>query len=100
MKRSSQVALLLMGVTGVGASSYALIPRSDCPPATVPGTAAPVASPTACQPGRSHFTSHGSGGNWSRPIFSHSDSSTRIGTSAPSGRGGFGSTGAAHSTGS
>ena len=100
MKRSSQVALLLMGVTGVGASSYALTPRSNCPPPTVTGTAVPGQPAAApCQPGRSHFTSHGSGGYWSRPIFSGSTPSGGH-TSAPSGRGGFGSTGAAHSSGS
>lgn len=51
MKRSSQVALLLMGVTTAGASSYALIPSRDCAapnqPAAIgavnPQTLAPVA---------------------------------------------------------
>ena len=116
MKRSSQVALLLMGVTGVGASSYALAPRRDCPPPRVPGAAAPgarefVAQAPACQPGRSYFTSHGSRGYWSRPIFSsgafestRTVTSTATGPSSGSGpstgRGGFGSTGHGISSGS
>jgi hypothetical protein len=98
MKRSSQVALLLMGVTGVGASSYALTSRGECPPPTLPGAAAPIqgelTSP-ACQSRRSYFTSHGSGGHWSRSIFSSGT------LSEPStARGGFGSTGHAASSGS
>ena len=43
MKRSSQVALLLMGVAGVGASAYAMMPnRQECKPpqsAVAPGSA-------------------------------------------------------------
>jgi hypothetical protein len=46
MKRSSQVALLLMGVAGAGASAYALFPQQDCvapekPAAISPGTVSP-----------------------------------------------------------
>ena len=46
MKRSSQVALLLMGVTSAGASSYALLPPRDC---TAPEKAAAIA-PGAINP--------------------------------------------------
>jgi len=32
MKRSSQIALVLMGATSLGATSYAMAPRTDCVP--------------------------------------------------------------------
>src|ERR1700744_6631109 len=39
-KRSSHVALLLMGTMAVGGGAYALMPRGNCEPAS-PGMAAP-----------------------------------------------------------
>jgi len=52
MKRSSQVALLLMGVTTAGASAYALFPQSDCTAAEKPSAIAPGAvSPRTLAPG-------------------------------------------------
>ena len=30
MKRSSQIALVLMGATSLGATGYAMAPRTDC----------------------------------------------------------------------
>ncbi len=44
MKRSSQVALLLMGTAGVGAATYSMTtPRQDCiAPGTPPGAVAPA----------------------------------------------------------
>jgi len=48
MKRSSQVALLLMGVTGAGAATYSLAPPRACvpdrPAAVAPSTAVPGAA--------------------------------------------------------
>jgi len=82
MKRSSQVALLLMGVSGVGAAGYAMTPSEpDCTPpaqqssvapgaAAIRGAAQPVVNP--CPP-RRHYTSYGRSNynsHWSRPIFS------------------------------
>ena len=43
MKRSSQVALLLMGVTAVGAAGYALMPRNDCGAQRAPAPRCPRA---------------------------------------------------------
>lgn len=83
MKRSSQVALLLMGVGGVGATAYAVTPARDC---TAPAQQSTVASglaatDIAAQPQKqaqdpcpsrrswsSYSSSHG-GSHWSRPIF-------------------------------
>ena len=59
MKRSAQVALLLMGTAGVGAGAYAVTPpRSNCVPAGTPAAqiAPPVPgkpAPEACPPRRS-----------------------------------------------
>jgi hypothetical protein len=44
-KRSSHVALLLMGTFAVGGSAYALMPRQNCQPSS-PGMAAPAVSQT------------------------------------------------------
>jgi len=67
MKRSAQVALLLMGVTGAGASAYALMPPRGCvapekpaamapgainPQILAPGVAAAAAPAVPCEPGR------------------------------------------------
>jgi len=120
MKRSSQVALLLMGVTTAGATSYALIPSRDCaapnkPAAIAPGainsqTLAPAAVP--CDSGRRSWGSRWywnsrSSGNTSgwRSFFSGSSGRTS-GTSSGgigSSRGGFGGFGRSfsmHSSGS
>ena len=52
MKRSSQVALLLMGVTRAGASSYALIPPRGCAAPEKPAAMAPgVINPQTLAPG-------------------------------------------------
>ncbi|MGA9198589.1 MAG: hypothetical protein WB037_26190, partial [Pseudolabrys sp.] len=64
MKRSSHVALLLMGVTTAGASAYALLPTRDCvgpestspgaisPQAIAPGSAAAATPVVPCESGR------------------------------------------------
>ncbi|MCC8960558.1 hypothetical protein H8B02_46345, partial [Bradyrhizobium sp. Pear77] len=43
-KRSSHVALLMMGTLAVGGGAYALMPRQNCQPIqpTPPGVTAPV----------------------------------------------------------
>jgi hypothetical protein len=94
VKRSSHVALLVMGTMAVGGGAYALMPRGNCQPNS-PGMAAP-ASPeaaAACASRSSSGGAHGgSGGWWSHSNFYGSSSS---GTSTASGstettRGGFG----------
>jgi hypothetical protein len=100
MKRSSQVALMLMGVTAVGASGMMLMPRRDCRPPTAAEIAAGAKPDDPCRSsggsssrggssGRSWFFGHGSG--------TGSSSSSEHGSS--SSRGGFGSTGSAHASG-
>jgi len=119
MKRSAQVALLLMGVSGVGAGAYALTPpRNNCVPQGAPPSAMaanPAGAPTAepCPPrrqssgigsSRSHF------GSWSSTSSSTSTPASsagraastvpavgRSGTSGGVSHGGFGSTGHAAS---
>jgi hypothetical protein len=91
MKRSSQVALLLMGTAGLGAGAYAMVPpRKDCiPPGTPPSAVAPAVpgkpALEPCPPRRSgssggyYYRSYWGGGNsshWSRPIFSRSSTTT------------------------
>jgi hypothetical protein len=46
MKRSSQIALLLMGTVGVGGGAYALMPSENCSP-NQPGVAQPGGQPNA-----------------------------------------------------
>jgi hypothetical protein len=63
MKRSSQVALLLMGAAGIGVSAYALSPSErDCVPPGTPPAAAATASKDSkiepCPPRRS-YTNNG-----------------------------------------
>lgn len=123
MKRSAQVALLLMGVGGVGAGAYALMPpRNNCvpqagaqPSAVAPNpTGAPGAEP--CPPrrqggigssGRSYYSSWSGSSNtsgrtsstWWGPIFGsgRSASSTvpAAGRSSSAGGGSFASSGVA-----
>jgi hypothetical protein len=97
VKRSNHVALLVMGTLAVGGGAYALMPRSNCQPAS-PGMAAPaVPQPGAdCAP-RNSSSSGGHGGSWSsRSSFFSGDSSSGGGSSSASSsgsvsRGGFGS---------
>ena len=103
VKRSSHVALLVMGTIAVGTTTYTLMPRQSCEPPP-PGTA-PAQTSTACS---SRSSSGGSGGSrWSsRSSFFSSDSATHSssGASSDSGsggvtRGGFGSFGHGFSSG-
>ena len=90
MKRSAQVALLLMGVTGAGASAYAILPPRACtapdkPAALAPGavnpqTLAPGVAP-AVQPAapcvRSRYSSWGYRSYWSSRSYSYNSSTTQ-----------------------
>jgi len=92
LKRSSHVALLVMGTLAVGGTAYTLMPRQSCEPAS-PAMAAPALSQsdTACTDRRSSGGGgRGGGGGSSR---SSDDSSGRSSSEARSGvtRGGFGS---------
>jgi hypothetical protein len=101
-KRSSHVALLLMGTLAVGGGAYALMPSESCQPSLPSGVATPggAATSTECQPRNSSsgHSSGGSGGSYSRSNFfsggSSSGSSSSGGSESSSSgvqRGGFGS---------
>jgi hypothetical protein len=125
MKRSGQIALVLMGATAVGASSYALTPsRTECAQPNSPAARPPVAgSPAApqgnqpCRETRRWWSSSGHGGgssgssawrrstqvNTSTALHSPGGAITSAGhssTSTLAARGGFGSTGHGYSSGS
>ncbi|MGV7218689.1 hypothetical protein [Bradyrhizobium sp. UFLA05-112] len=95
VKRSGQVALLVMGTIAVGTTAYTLMPRQNCDP-PAPGIAEPAQPNTACT---SRGSSGGGSSHWSsRSSFFSSDSSSHSssGGSSDSGtsgvtRGGFGS---------
>src|SRR6202042_566658 len=95
VKRSSHVALLLMGTFAVGGGAYALMPRENCQP-PAPGVAAPAAPQAGAdcaQRGSTSSGGHGgSGSSWSRTSFFSSDSSSSnrasSGTSSDSGSSG------------
>ena len=100
VKRSSHVALLLMGTFAIGGSAYGLMPSEKCE--TRPGMAAPSGFQTSAEcPPRGSSSSSGRGwwGGSSRSNFFSSDSSSSrspSGTLSDSGsrgvtRGGFGS---------
>jgi hypothetical protein len=100
-KRSSHVALLVMGTLAVGGGAYALMPSQKCqpPPPPAPGMAVPVepATGTGCTT-RTSYSGSGSSGSSGRYSFFGSDSSGRGSSSGPSTpasgsvtRGGFGS---------
>jgi hypothetical protein len=104
MKRSSQVALLLMGTVAVGGGAYALMPSENCPP-NQPGVVQPGGQQNQnCN--RSWRSSGGSSGGYgytsSHPSSSssssylsgsgsQSSSSGIHGNSGSIARGGFGS---------
>jgi hypothetical protein len=91
LKRSSHVALLVMGTLAVGGAAYTLMPRQSCEPAS-PGLAAPALSQSdvACTDRRWSGGGSGGGGGSSR---SSADTSAGSSAEARSGvtRGGFGS---------
>src|ERR1700744_2237995 len=97
-KRSSHVALLLMGTMAVGGGAYALMPRGSCEPSS-PGMAAPAVAQQAADCSRTSSWGGGHGGSWSsRSSFFSSDTGTShasSGSTPDSGsngvtRGGFG----------
>jgi hypothetical protein len=84
MKRSSQVSLVLMTVTGIGAGAYALAPNGGCrqsEPKAVPSDAS-----QGCQ------SSHGSGHGF-HAFSSGSGSSGATPAADTTSRGGFGGIG-------
>jgi hypothetical protein len=103
MKRSGQVALVLMGVTGAtAAGAYMLPARPECPapqpapvrdimdlgkPAVQQGVAAPGAQPAVQQPCRSSGSSGSRGWHW----YSHSNSYSSYGRPSNSTSVGFAS---------
>ena len=99
VKRSSHVALLLMGAFAVGGGAYALTPSENCEP-NRPAMAADLQSNAGCKPrGTSSGGGHSWSGGWSsRSSFFSSDTASNrssSGTSSDSGsgnvtRGGFG----------
>ena len=99
MKRSTQVALLLMGAAGVGASAYAFTAgRRDCVPAGTPPTTAAAATDKEsridpCPPRNSYSSRSGyyrsnwsssSPTHWWTPIFSRRSQSTATTSNQPS----------------
>ena len=98
-KRSSHVALLLMGTFAVGGGAYALMPRESCQPAS-PAMATPAIPQTGTGCSQRGSTWSGGHSGWTRTGFFSSDSSSSghasSGTSSDAGsggvtRGGFGS---------
>jgi hypothetical protein len=94
VKRSSHVALLVMGTLAVGGTAYALMPRQSCEPAS-PAMAAPALAQgdAACSDRRSSGGGGHGGGGGGGSSRSSDDSSGRSSSEARSGvtRGGFGS---------
>jgi hypothetical protein len=97
VKRSSHVALLLMGSFAIGGGAYALMPGKNCGQ-NRPGMASDLQTSTECPP--HGYGSHSSWGRWwsRNRLFSGDSSSGRSpsGTSADASaggvtRGGFGS---------
>jgi hypothetical protein len=88
MKRSAQIALVVMAATGVGATSYALMPRKDCGQAQLGAT-----QDDACRGARGG-TSHGGSGFYgsSRTSSGSSSGSTSASFFGGTARGGFGGT--------
>jgi hypothetical protein len=93
MKRSSQIALVLMGATAVGSTSYAMMPRNECRPPAQQQTGVPVPPNPAAQPepcresrrsgstsssGYSRWGSSGSSSIWSRRSPQPTSTSTSV----------------------
>lgn len=97
MKRSAQIALVVMAASGIGATSYALMPREDCgqiPPG--------VMQSDTCRSARGSTGHGGSSYGWSRTSLSSQAGSTSTALVGGTERGGFGSSGrgfGAHSSG-
>ncbi|MBR2117331.1 MAG: hypothetical protein V4458_01005 [Pseudomonadota bacterium] len=103
MKRSSQVALLLMGTTAIGGTAYTMMPGENCsadrPAISSPGS--PQANDCARRSGSSsssggggHRSSGGSSSSSSQGLFGNNSSSSNPTVAHDSNhvtRGGFGS---------
>ena len=98
MKRSTQVALVLMGAAGIGASAYAFTSKkNDCVPAAKPSATTPAGatdkntkldepcSPRRSNTGyyRSYWRSSGPS-SWWWPIFNRNPQPTTTTTTSPS----------------
>jgi hypothetical protein len=99
VKRSSHVALLLMGTLAVGGGAAAFLPRANCEP-NQPGMATPPGGQAVANCQSHGWSGHGgsSSGGWSRSSFFSSDSASSHSSSGTSdsgaggvSRGGFGS---------
>jgi hypothetical protein len=88
MKRSAQVAVLVMATTTAGASAYSLMPREDCAPGSQMGALNAPAS-SSCRSGSSSG-GHGSRAFWGSWRGGDAGSATPAGNSAGTQRGGFG----------
>lgn len=97
MKRSTQVALVLMGAAGIGASAYAFTSKkNDCVPAAKPAAATPVGvtdkdtKDEPCSPRRSNtgyyrsYWRSSSPSYWWLPIFNRNPQPTTTTTTTPS----------------
>ena len=103
-KRSSHVALLLMGTFAVGGAAYALMPRESCTPASANVAAPPspgVVQPAVPPANATNCTARGSSGGSGHSrysFFSGGDSASRSSSGSSSAeaesghvsRGGFG----------
>ncbi|HEY1544341.1 MAG TPA: hypothetical protein VGG01_18220 [Xanthobacteraceae bacterium] len=95
MKRSAQVAVVVMSAASVGGVGYSMMPQQKCAP---PANAAPNASSQSCAPSRSS-TSYSHGGRALFGSFGSSDSGNSASTTSTTSRtpvggtqrGGFGS---------
>ena len=99
-KRSSHVALLLMGTFAVGTAAYTLMPSRNCEPSPNAASSSFQQSNNECASRSSSSSSGGSGGSSSRSSYYSSDSSSSHSSSGTSDsgshsaqRGGFGSFG-------
>ena len=103
-KRSSHVALQLMGTLAVGTTAYMLMPNRNCEQPTNTYAGSPTQKPAECSSRSSSSSSGGSGGGSSgRSSYYSSDSSSSSSSSHSSSdsgsgshsaqRGGFGSFG-------
>jgi hypothetical protein len=88
MKRSSQVALLLMGTVAVGGTAYAVMPHENCQPGVIHPDGLPSQTSRYCS-GTSGSTSnyrYWSGSSWGSSSTSSTSSSSHPSYFASDGR--------------
>ena len=78
MKRSSQVALLLMGTVAVGGGAYALMPSENCQPGVVQPDGRLSQASQNCNRGSGSSSGGGSSGYRSSSSSSSSSSSQQL----------------------